>query len=50
MIFPEHCKYVGRASTKPCGDRVYALADCLRGTLPKDSNFSRLRSILYATP
>jgi hypothetical protein len=26
MIFPDHCKYVGRASTKPCGDKVYALS------------------------
>ncbi|MGD0080144.1 MAG: hypothetical protein ABSB80_05800 [Methanoregula sp.] len=26
MIFPEHCKYVGIASTKPCGERVYFLS------------------------
>lgn len=26
MIFPEHCKYVGHASAKPCGDRVYFLS------------------------
>ncbi|PKG32327.1 hypothetical protein, partial [Methanoregula sp.] len=26
MIFPEHCKIVGHASTKPCGDRVYFLS------------------------
>lgn len=26
MIFPEHCKYVGHASAKPCGERVYALS------------------------
>ncbi len=26
MIFPEHCKYVGHASTKPCGDKVYFLS------------------------
>ena len=26
MIFPEQCKYVGYASTKPCGDRVYFLS------------------------
>ena len=26
MIFPEHCKVVGLASTKPCGDRVYAIS------------------------
>ena len=26
MIFPEQCKYVGFASTKPCGDRVYFLS------------------------
>ncbi len=26
MIFPEQCKYVGLASTRPCGDSVYALS------------------------
>ena len=26
MIFPEHCKVIGVASEKPCGDRVYALS------------------------
>lgn len=26
MIFPEQCKHVGYASTKPCGDRVYFLS------------------------
>ena len=26
MIFPEHCKYVGHASTKPCDDKVYFLS------------------------
>jgi len=26
VIFPEHCKFVGLATTKPCGDRVYALS------------------------
>jgi len=26
VIFPEHCKVVGRASTKPCGERVYSLS------------------------
>ena len=26
MIFPEHCKVVGIAAEKPCGDRVYALS------------------------
>jgi len=26
MIFPEHCKFVGHASKKPCGDRVYFLS------------------------
>lgn len=26
MIFPEQCKYVGFASTKPCGDLVYFLS------------------------
>lgn len=26
MIFPEQCKHVGYASTKPCGDQVYFLS------------------------
>lgn len=26
MIFPEHCKYVGHASSRPCGKRVYFLS------------------------
>ncbi|MFA4850325.1 MAG: hypothetical protein WC626_11420 [Methanoregula sp.] len=26
MIFPEHCKQVGSATTKPCGDLVYFLS------------------------
>jgi hypothetical protein len=26
MIFPEHCKHVGHASTKPCDNRVYFLS------------------------
>jgi hypothetical protein len=26
VIFPEHCKVVGVAAEKPCGDRVYALS------------------------
>jgi hypothetical protein len=26
MIFPEHCKHVGHASTKPCDDKVYFLS------------------------
>jgi hypothetical protein len=26
VIFPEHCKYVGHARTRPCGDRVYFLS------------------------
>jgi len=26
MIFPEHCKHVGHASTKPCNDKVYFLS------------------------
>jgi len=29
MIFPEQCKIVGFASTKPCGDRVYFLSHYL---------------------
>ena len=35
MIFPEHCKYVGRASTKPCGDRVYTLSRYLLRDTPE---------------
>jgi hypothetical protein len=35
MIFPEHCKYVGRASTKPCGERVYALSRYLLRDTPE---------------
>ena len=31
MIFPEHCKYVGIASTKPCGERVYFLSRYFTG-------------------
>jgi len=34
MIFPEHCKFVGRASTKPCGDRVYSLSRYLLRDAP----------------
>jgi len=26
MIFPEHCKHVGHAATKPCGEKVYFLS------------------------
>nr|WP_319376775.1 hypothetical protein [uncultured Methanoregula sp.] len=26
MIFPEHCKHVGLATTKPCDDKVYFLS------------------------
>ncbi|HWS21250.1 MAG TPA: hypothetical protein VN227_01255, partial [Methanoregula sp.] len=26
MIFPEQCKQVGYAATKPCGDKVYFLS------------------------
>jgi hypothetical protein len=26
MIFPEHCKHVGHASTKPCDEKVYFLS------------------------
>lgn len=26
MIFPPHCKYVGTANGRPCGDRVYFLS------------------------
>ena len=35
MIFPEHCKYVGRASTKPCGDKVYSLSRYLLRDTPE---------------
>ena len=35
MIFPEQCKYVGYASTKPCGDRVYALSRYLVRETPE---------------
>ena len=36
MIFPEHCKCVGRATTKPCDEKVYFLSrylirDCRNG-------------------
>lgn len=34
MIFPEHCKYVGHASTRPCGDRVYFLSRYLLRETP----------------
>jgi hypothetical protein len=35
VIFPEHCKYVGYATTKPCGDRVYALSRYLVRETPE---------------
>jgi hypothetical protein len=35
MIFPEQCKYVGRATTKPCGDRVYTLSRYLLRDTPQ---------------
>jgi len=34
MIFPEHCKHVGHASTKPCDDRVYFLSRWLLRDTP----------------
>jgi hypothetical protein len=34
MIFPEQYKYVGHASTKPCGDRVYFLSRYLLHETP----------------
>ncbi|MDD1686667.1 hypothetical protein [Methanoregula sp.] len=34
MIFPEHCKYVGSASTRPCGNRVYFLSRYLLRETP----------------
>jgi len=35
VIFPEHCKYVGHASAKPCGERVYALSRYLLRETPE---------------
>jgi hypothetical protein len=35
MIFPAHCKYVGIASTRPCGDRVYGLSRYLLRETPE---------------
>jgi hypothetical protein len=35
MIFPEHCKFVGRASTKPCGNKVYSLSRYLLRDTPE---------------
>lgn len=34
MIFPEHCKQVGHASTKPCGEKVYFLSRYLLRDTP----------------
>jgi hypothetical protein len=34
MIFPEHCKQVGHASTKPCDDKVYFLSRWLLRDTP----------------
>ena len=34
MIFPEHCKHVGRASSKPCDDKVYFLSRYLLRDTP----------------
>jgi len=34
VIFPEHCKYVGRALTKPCGDKTYFLSRYLLHGIP----------------
>lgn len=34
MIFPEHCKHVGHASTKPCNDKVYFLSRYLLRDTP----------------
>ncbi|HSA38107.1 MAG TPA: hypothetical protein P5013_04340 [Methanoregula sp.] len=34
MIFPEHCKHVGHASTKPCDERVYFLSRWLLRDTP----------------
>lgn len=34
MIFPEHCKQVGHASTKPCDERVYFLSRWLLRDTP----------------
>jgi len=35
MIFPRHCKEVGYASTRPCGDRVYFLSRYLVHETPE---------------
>jgi len=35
MIFPEHCKYVGLAATKPCDDKVYFLSRYLLRETPE---------------
>jgi hypothetical protein len=35
LIFPKHCKQVGFASTKPCGDNVYFLSRYLVVETPK---------------
>ncbi|NMB77710.1 MAG: hypothetical protein GYA23_01285 [Methanomicrobiales archaeon] len=34
MIFPEHCKHVGHASTKPCNEKVYFLSRYLLRETP----------------
>jgi len=34
MIFPEHCKHVGHASTRPCNDKVYFLSRYLLRDAP----------------
>nr|WP_321349949.1 hypothetical protein [uncultured Methanoregula sp.] len=35
MIFPEHCKHVGLATTKPCDDKVYFLSRYLLRETPE---------------
>jgi hypothetical protein len=35
MIFPEHCKYVGLATTRPCGNRVYGISRYLLQQTPE---------------
>jgi hypothetical protein len=42
MIFPEHCKYVGLATTKPCDDKVYFLSRYLLRETPEGTEVLRV--------
>src|SRR5208283_3979789 len=42
VIFPEHCKVVGVASSKPCGNRVYTLSRYLLRETDRGTNSSKL--------